>query len=34
MIEMANGAEEIEDKNSEINKKGQPNKKVEGAKVV
>jgi len=31
---MANGAEDMEDKNSEISKKGEPNKKIEGAKVL
>jgi hypothetical protein len=34
MIEMANGAEEMEDKNSEISKKGEPNKKLEGLKIL
>ncbi len=31
---MANGAEDMEDKNNEINKKGEPNKKVEGVKIL
>jgi hypothetical protein len=34
MIEMANSAEEMEDKNSEISKKGEPNKKMEGLKIL
>lgn len=33
MIEMANSAQEMEDKNSENSKK-QPNKKVEGTKIL
>ena len=31
---MANSAEEMEDKNSEVSKKGEPNKKVEGLKIL
>lgn len=34
MIEMANSAEEMEEKNNQISKKGQPNKKVEGQKIL
>jgi hypothetical protein len=34
MVELANGAEEMEDKNSEISKKGELNKKVEGVRVL
>ena len=34
MIEIANSAEDIEDKNSEISKKGQQGKKVQGLKIL
>ena len=34
MIQMANSAEDMQDKNNEISKKGEPNKKVEGLKIL
>lgn len=34
MIQMANSAEDMQDKNSQISKKGEPNKKVEGLKIL
>ena len=34
MIEMANSAEEMEEKNNEISKKGEPSKKMEGLKIL
>lgn len=34
MVQMANSAEEMEDKNSENSKKNEPNKKAEGPKIL
>ena len=34
MIKMANSAEDMEEKNSDISKKGEPSKKVEGLKIL
>lgn len=31
---MANGAQEMQDKNNEVSKKGEPNKKMQGLKIL